>query len=122
MRRRDSVTSGVRAAVIGSVFVAAVSVGRATPVSAQDQQRPQPRAVLGEVLKAVDLSAEQKTAIKVIVESHRDAVQAARHAGDTMTVRQEMREALQTIVQVLTPEQRDQAKTAFRAFAERQSR
>jgi Spy/CpxP family protein refolding chaperone len=50
-------------------------------------------------------------------------VETARSAGDVVTLRQEMRDAFLQIVQVLTPEQRETAKSAIKEIlATRQSR
>jgi Spy/CpxP family protein refolding chaperone len=50
-------------------------------------------------------------------------VETARAAGDVVTLRRERRDAVRQIVQVLTPEQREAAKTAIEEIpAKRQSR
>jgi hypothetical protein len=106
--------------------VVALLVGRGVPLVAQDLPLvPLARvaAVLKHVLAAVNLTDDQQTTIAQIITAHKDAVETARSAGDVVTLRQEMRDAFLQIVQVLTPEQRETAKSAIKEIlATRQSR
>jgi hypothetical protein len=99
------------------VVLVASFVVRSVSLAAQELPLVPPplvAAVLTHVLTAVNLSAEQQLAIAPIIAAHKDAVETARASGDLVTLRQEIREVYQQIVQLLTPEQLKAAKTAIR--------
>jgi Spy/CpxP family protein refolding chaperone len=106
-----------------ALVVTALSV----PAFAQEQAAgPQVTAIAGVVMnvfKSLNLSDDQKTAIKVTVESHKDQIQTARESGDPLEVRRAFRTVFQEIAtNVLTPEQRLTAKEEIKkSLAERQS-
>jgi Spy/CpxP family protein refolding chaperone len=82
-----------------------------------------PGAILKPILRSLDLSDAQKTGIQTIVRAHRQAIQTARRNRDRMALRAEVRDVVQQVAALLTPEQRDQAKEAIKgALTERRSR
>jgi Spy/CpxP family protein refolding chaperone len=96
-------------------------------VPAIAQQAPGPQAgipgIVMTVFKSLNLSDDQKTAIKGIVDSHRDQMLAARQSGDPLELRKVFRTVVQDIAtNVLTPDQRMTAKEEIKkALAERQA-
>src|SRR5713226_8783566 len=110
-----------------TLAAALLAMALSVPAIAQDQAPgPQVTAIPGivmNVFKSLNLSDDQKTAIKGIVELHKDQIQTARESGDLLEVRRAIRTLVQEIAtNVLTPEQRLTAKEEIKkALVERQS-
>jgi len=97
-------------------FVAvAFSLLMVMSVSAAAQAPPVlPRIMLRTLMTAVNLTDDQRSTIAAIVADHKEAIQSARSAQDPIALRTTMREVMQQVINVLTPEQREAAKTAVK--------
>jgi Spy/CpxP family protein refolding chaperone len=89
--------------------------GGAMTTPAHAQQPPTgPGVGLPGIILGLNLSDAQRAAITQAIEAHRPAMQAARLSGDLDAVREARRAFIKDVVNVLTPEQRDQVKAAVR--------
>jgi Spy/CpxP family protein refolding chaperone len=93
-----------------------IAVCLATPAIAQNQGAStfRPGAILIPILRSLDLTNAQKTDIQAIVQAHRRAIRTARENQDRIALRAEIREVVQQVAAILTPEQRDQVKEAIK--------
>lgn len=112
------------ARLVGIAALASLTLFRAAPVVAQELPAGLltfVAPVVANVVKAIDLTDDQKASIKKIIELHKDEIQAARESRDFMVLRQALRTVVQAVADVLTPEQREIAKDEIKkALGDRQ--
>ena len=98
------------------IFAAALIITTLSlPLTAQEPIRQGQPAVIMNAIRSLNLTDDQKAAIQGIIASHREAMQAARAAGDQTAMLQTFRTVIHEIATtVLTADQVQQAKDEVR--------